>query len=338
MRKVLVIAEAGVNHDGKLDNILKMIDIASSSGADYIKFQTFKAENLATQKAKMANYQIKNSPFTSQYEMLKKLEIQDHWYKKIKDYSEKAGVGFLSSPFDISAVSTLSSLGIEYFKIPSGEITNKLLLTEVAKYGKKIILSSGMSTIDEIGDALNVLCKAGVNKKNISVLHCNTDYPTKYRDANLFAIKHISEEFDISVGYSDHTIGFEASIMAVSLGATIIEKHFTLDKRALGPDHKASLSPSQLKNFVSSIRKAEKCISGDGFKKPTLSELKNKNLVRKSLYYRDYFKRGYKLTIHDFVALRPDLGISPMEVDHLVEKKLNVDVEKHQLIKKSDFQ
>lgn len=339
MQNVLIIAEAGVNHNGKLDNILKMIQIASDSGADYIKFQTFRAENLVTRKAKMANYQIKNfSGGRDQYQMLKNLEIKDFWYKKIKSACEKVGIGFLSSPFDTFSVSTLATLGMDYFKIPSGEITNKLLLMEVAKYGKRIILSSGMSTIDEIKDALNVLYSEGVEKKNIFVLHCNTDYPTKYSDTNILAIKHISKKLDIQVGYSDHTIGFEASIMAVSLGAKIIEKHFTIDKKALGPDHKASLSPLQLKKFVSSIRKAEKCTIGDGYKKPTPSELKNKALVRKSLYYRDYFKKGDKLEIKDFVALRPDFGISPMEVHNFIEKKLKVNVNKNQLIKKSDFE
>ncbi len=338
MKKVKIIAEAGVNHNGLFSNIIQMIDIASDAGADYIKFQTFKAKNLASSLALKAEYQKKNtSENKDQFSMLKKLEIPKKWYQKIISHCDDKGIGFLSSVFDNESVDFLLKHGLTIFKIPSGEITNKPLLKYVAKKAKKIILSTGMSNVFEIKKALEVIYLEKFSKENLIILHCNTEYPTKNSEVNLLAINHIKDEFNVSIGYSDHTLGNEAAIASVVLGSEIIEKHFTLNKNLHGPDHKASLSPTQLRRFINSIRKTSECISGDGIKNPSPSELKNKEVVRKSLFYNKRLKKGHILCESDFIPLRPAIGISPMEIDSLSNRALKVDVNKNQLTKFSDL-
>ncbi len=338
MSKVKIIAEAGVNHNGSFSNIIQMIDIASEAGADFIKFQTFKAKNLVSSFALKAEYQRKNtSENKHQYSMLKKLEIPEKWYGKIISHCLDKGIEFLSSVFDKESVDLLLKHGLTTFKIPSGEITNKPLLKYVAKKGQKIILSTGMSDISEIKKALGVIYSEKFKSENIILLHCNTEYPTKNSEVNLLAINHIKDEFKVPVGYSDHTLGNEAAIAAVALGSQIIEKHFTLNRNSLGPDHKASLSPKELSVFILSIRNATECLSGDGIKKPTPSELKNKEVVRKSLFYKKKLSKGHILQETDFISLRPEIGISPMEIDSLNNRILKVDVNKNQLTKFSDL-
>ena len=338
MSKVKIIAEAGVNHNGSFSNIIQMINIASEAGADFIKFQTFKAKNLVSSFALKAEYQKKNtSEKKDQYSMLKKLEIPEKWYSKIISHCHDKGIGFLSSVFDKESVDFLIKYGLTTFKIPSGEITNKPLLKYVAQKAKKIILSTGMSNISEIKKALDVIYFQKFKSENITLLHCNTEYPTKNSEVNLLAINHIKDEFKVPIGFSDHTLGNEAAVASVALGSQIIEKHFTLNKDLPGPDHKASMSPRELRGFIISVRKVTECISGDGIKKPTPSELKNKEVVRKSLFYKKKLLKGHTLCEGDFISLRPEIGICPMEIDSLNNRILRVDVNKNQVTKFSDL-
>lgn len=323
MNKVLIIAEAGVNHNGDLDNAKMLIDAAAAAGVDLVKFQTFKADDLVSKEAKQAEYQKKNigDGEDSQYDMLKKLELSDQAHTSLINYAQSKGIQFFSTAFDVKGLDYLNSLAFSQFKVPSGEITNYPYLRKVASFSKPVILSTGMADMEEIKAALAVL-EEGIDKKDITILHCNTEYPTPMEDVNLKAMLTIGKECHVNVGYSDHTLGIEVPIAAVALGAKVIEKHFTLDRGLPGPDHKASLEPSELKAMVTAIRNIELAISGDGIKKPSLSESKNLIQGRKSLYYSKSLKTDHTLTLDDFLCLRPGDGINPMEIQKLIGKQL----------------
>ena len=331
MKKTLIIAEAGVNHNGSFDLAIKLIDEAKKSGADAVKFQTAVPELVMTSNAKMAAYQIENTGKKgSQVEMAKKIHLPITDYKKLKKYCDSINIMFLSSPFDHLSIKELEKLEMEYFKIPSGEITNLPYLRHVSKVAKKIILSTGMSTMEEVKDALNVLYENGVKNK-LTLLHVTTDYPTKMEDVNLNAMISMKKEFGVDVGYSDHTEGIEVPIAAVSLGAKIVEKHFTLDKNLEGPDHKASLEPSELLKMVNSIRNIETAL-GDGSKRPTKSELENINIIRRSIVSRSIIKKGEILTEDKLIVKRPGNGINPMKWDQIIGSIANKDYEEDELI------
>ncbi len=318
--KTLIIAEAGVNHNGKFSLAKKLIDIAKKSGADIIKFQTFKTEKLVTKKTKKAKYQQKNYSNESQYKMLKKLELSFNDFKKLKSYAEKKKIEFMSTAFEIDSLKFLKKLRVKRYKIPSGEITNYPLLRFVGSLNKKIILSTGMSTLKDINLALKVITKAGTKLKNITVLHCNTAYPTPFKDVNLNAMTFIRKKIGVEVGYSDHTQGVEVPLAAVSLGAKIIEKHFTISKKLIGPDHHASLEPKELKTMILSIRKIEKSL-GKYLKTVTSSEKINKKAIRKSIIaFKDIYK-GDIFSKNNLVMKRPGDGISPMMINKLLGKK-----------------
>jgi N,N'-diacetyllegionaminate synthase len=338
MKKVIIIAEAGVNHNGSLSNAKQLIDIAAKAGADYVKFQTFKAENLVTKEALKANYQITNTgDNSSQFDMLKSLEFPYEWHKELKIYSSEKGINFLSTGFDMESIDFLNNLGIDFFKVPSGEITNLPYLERIASYHKPVILSTGMADLQEIREAITVLGNNGVNRKSIIILHCNTDYPTSMEDVNLLAMRTIGDELGVSVGYSDHTLGIEVPIAAVALGATVIEKHFTISRTMNGPDHAASLEPEELVTMVSSIRNIEKAISGTGIKEPSKSEKKNKIVARKSIHARIKMSAGHKVEATDLIMKRPGDGISPMKMDQIVGKILKHDVEANYKLQLSDI-
>ena len=321
MKKTTIIAEAGVNHNGSLKKAIKLIDIAAKSGADIIKFQSFTAENVVTRNAKKANYQkISTVKDESQLQMLKKLELNLKSHKKIISHCKKVGIEFLSSPFDNESISLLKKLRVKRFKVPSGEINNLPYLRKIGKIGKPVILSTGMSSINEIKKAIKILTNSGTKKKLITVLHCNTDYPTKYQDVNLKAMLAIKEKLNVNIGYSDHTLGIEIPIAAVAMGATIIEKHFTLDKNSSGPDHKSSLNPKELKKMILSIRKIETSL-GNGKKIPTNSELKNLIIVRKSIRASKNILKGEFFSEKNITVKRPANGISPMKWDKIIGKR-----------------
>jgi len=322
--KTLIIAEAGVNHNGNLDIAKKLIDVASNAKVDFIKFQTYKTKNLVSSNAKMADYQIKNiSSNLSQFEMLKKLELSFSDFQELISYSKSKKIGFLSSPFDIESIDYLNKLEIDFIKIPSGEITNFPYLEKIASISKKVILSTGMSTLKEIESALDILTSKNLKKKDITLLHCNTEYPTPFVDVNLKAMENLKNHFDIMVGYSDHTLGIEVPIAAVALGACVIEKHITLDSKMEGPDHFASIEPKQLDSMVKSIRNIETAISGNGIKEPSNSELKNINIVRKSIFTKCKIERGTVIEKKHLITLRPGDGISPMNWNKIVGKTVN---------------
>ena len=316
--KVVIIAEAGVNHNGSLEKAKKMIDLADAAGVDYIKFQTFKAESLVTRKAKKADYQIKlTDKDENQYEMIKKLELDEKKHKELINYCILKKICFLSTPFDIRSLYLLTKFELPFYKIPSGEITNLPFLRKIGQLRKPIILSTGMSTLKEIEKALSVLLNSGAEKDQITILHCNTEYPTPFEDVNLNAMITIKNKLGVNVGYSDHTLGIEIPIAATALGATIIEKHFTLDRKLPGPDHAASLEINELKDMVFAIRNIEKAM-GDGIKKPSKSEIKNISLVRKSIVAKIDIKKGEVLTKENLECKRPGNGISPMEWDNII--------------------
>ena len=315
---VFIIAEAGINHNGLIKNAYKLIDVAVEAGVDAVKFQTFKAKNLVTKNAKKANYQKQTtSKSETQFEMINKLELDIDAHKKIIKYCKAKDIMFLSSPFDHDSIDLLNELGVEIIKIPSGEITNLPYLRHIGSLSKQLILSTGMSTLQEVGDALTILIDAGMKKENITILHANTMYPTPMEDVNLNAMHTIQREFDITVGYSDHTLGIEVDIAAVTMGASIIEKHFTLDKSMKGPDHKASLEPEELKAMVVAIRNTEKAL-GDGLKIPSRSEKSNMINARKSIVANQTIKKGDILTEENIVVKRPGHGISPMNWDEVI--------------------
>ena len=332
MKNVLIIAEAGVNHNGDLDNAIKLIEVAARAGADIVKFQTFSAKKLATKYAHKAEYQKRSTNAAEdQLKMLEKLELKLPYYKILIDHCRKNKIQFLSTAFDLDSLYFLSSLHLPLFKIPSGEITNYPYLRKIAGFKKRVILSTGMSTIGEIDDAIRVLMQFGLQRKYITLLHCNTEYPTPYRDVNLSAMLTMKQTFGVDVGYSDHTTGIEIPIAAVALGATVIEKHFTLDKNMEGPDHKASLEPIELAAMVRSIRNIELSI-GDGIKQPTSSELKNKEIARKSIVANRIIRKNEIFTEKNITAKRPGNGISPMQWNNILGKKASRNFNEDELI------
>jgi N,N'-diacetyllegionaminate synthase len=320
-KHAIIIAEAGVNHNGSIELAKKLIDVAAHAGVDYVKFQTFKADQLVTKRAQQAAYQTKNIGVeNSQYEMLKQLELNSEQHFQLIDYCNQSGIKFLSTAFDMESVEFLSSLDLGLWKIPSGEITNYPYLKRIAQEKQPIILSSGMSTIEDIRLALDVLVKHGTSKEKMTVLHCNTQYPTPMQDVNLLAMRTIGREANIDIGYSDHTLGIEVPIAAVALGATIIEKHFTLDRNMEGPDHKASLEPDELKTMVKAIRNVETSL-GSPEKFITISESENVNIARKSLVAAMPIKKGELFTEINLTTKRPGNGISPMRWEEILGKK-----------------
>ena len=333
MKRTLIIAEAGVNHNGDIAKAKALIDKGAEAGVDFVKFQTFKAGNLVTKQAKRAAYQDKNTQDNdSQYEMLKKLELSQAVHQELIDYCAQKGVQFLSTGFDFESLEFLAGLGITIAKIPSGEITNLPYLRKIATLFPEVILSTGMATITEIKDAVKVLTDNGISKDKITILHCNTEYPTPMEDVNLKAMLHIQRELGVPVGYSDHTLGIEVPIAAVALGATVIEKHFTLDKTLPGPDHKASLEPEELKAMVMAIRNIEKAIGGSGLKEVSKSEAKNKPIARKSIVATKTIKKGDLFSVENLTVKRPGTGISPMKWDNVIGKTAKKDFEEDDLI------
>lgn len=333
-KKVVIIAEAGVNHNGSIENAFKLVDAAVEAGVDYVKFQTFKANKLVSTQAKKADYQIENTKNNteSQLEMLQKLELSESAHEQLVAYCNSKGINFFSTAFDLDSLDYLFSLGMNMVKIPSGEITNLPYLRKAAKLFKKIILSTGMSTLEEISEALNVFLDSGILNENITILHCNTEYPTPMKDVNLKAMLQIQKEFKTPIGYSDHTLGIEVPIAAVALGAVMIEKHFTLDKNMEGPDHKASLEPNELKSMVSAIRNIEAAISGTGLKEPSESETKNIAIARKSITAKTSIAKGDIFSEENLTVKRPGTGISPMLWDHIIGQKATRDFSPDDLI------
>lgn len=322
--KTIIIAEAGVNHNGSLEVAKRLVDVAADAGADYVKFQTFKTEKLVSVKAAKAAYQVKNMKTdkgSAQFDMLKKLELSKENFVSLKAYCSKKKIKFLSTGFDLESLDMLYKLNIDFFKVPSGEITNLPYLKKVSFFKKPIVLSTGMCSMKEIEDAIFVLVENGIKRQAITVLHCNTEYPTPFEDVNLNAMNSIKEAFKVKVGYSDHTDGIVIPIAAVAAGATIIEKHFTLDKSMEGPDHKASLEPDELKRMVESIRIVEHSL-GNGIKRPSPSEKKNMAIARKSIHLTTDMKKGSIIREANIEMLRPGDGISPMELKSVIGKKL----------------
>lgn len=334
MNKTLIIAEAGVNHNGSIEMAKHLVDAAAAAGADYVKFQTFKTEQLVSVKAKKAEYQknnMVNDASDSQFDMLKKLELSKENHGELIRYCRQKNIRFLSTAFDLESIDLLNDLGIDLFKIPSGEITNLPYLLKIGSLNKRVIVSTGMSVMSEIEDAITALTSAGTKRENISILHCTTDYPTAMTDVNLNAMLAIGNRFQLPVGYSDHTLGIEVPVAAVALGASIIEKHFTLDKTLPGPDHKASLEPDELLEMVNAIRNIEIAL-GSAKKQPTETEKKNILVGRKSIHLLAALKKGHVLTEKDFMMKRPGDGISPMKLNLVVGKKLKTDLaEDHKL-------
>ena len=328
---VFIIAEAGVNHNGSFDLACRMIDVANEAGVDCIKFQTFRSSSLVTHDAKKAEYQKKTTGDTSQSqaEMLKKLELSYDEFLALKKYCDTIGICFLSTPFDFNSIDFLNSIEIPFWKIPSGEITNLPYLQALAKTGKPVVMSTGMCKMEEIEAAVKVLRENGT--KDIKLLHCNTEYPTPFRDVNLHAMKTMHDAFELEVGYSDHTPGIEVAIAAVALGATIIEKHFTLDHNMEGPDHKASLEPNELTAMVRAIRNVENAL-GSGTKEPSDSEKKNIVIARKSLVAARKIRKGEMLTEENLTTKRPGSGISPMKWFEVIGTKAIRDFEEDELI------
>jgi N,N'-diacetyllegionaminate synthase len=316
--KIVIIAEAGVNHNGDLSLAKLLIDVEAEAGADLVKFQTFNADRLVTRTAKKANYQKQTTDSAeSQYEMLSRLELTEAMHLELITHCEMRGIGFLSTGFDIESIDFLSNLGQECFKVPSGEITNLPYLRHIGQLEKKIILSTGMSTLGDIEAAIDVLENAGTPRAKITVLHCTTEYPTPMAEVNLRAMQSIHVAFGTAVGYSDHTQGIEVAIAAVAMGAVVIEKHFTLDRNLPGPDHQASLEPVELVAMVRAIRNIEVAL-GDGIKRLTPSEVRNKPIARKSLIASREIKAGELFTTENITTKRPGTGISPMQWDKVL--------------------
>lgn len=349
----LVIAEAGVNHNGDIDNALKLAEVANTSGADIIKFQTFSASKLVTGSAKKADYQISNTNSNeSQLEMLKNLQLSHHAHYELKKYTDVHGIEFLSTAFDIDSLNFLvNEVGMNRLKIPSGEMNNAPLVLEHSRTNHDLILSTGMSSMSEIETTLGVIafgfiselthkpCIQGFKEaylskegkeilsKKVTLLHCTTEYPAPLSEINLRAMNSMSKEFDLPIGYSDHSEGIEVSLAAVARGATVIEKHFTLDKNQVGPDHKASLEPNELKDMISGVRKIDLAL-GSYIKKPTSSELKNKLIARKSIYSSKSLKKGHVIKESDIDILRPGNGIEPIYFWEIIGKKIEKDTDK----------
>jgi len=327
---VYIIAEAGVNHNGSIEVAKKMVDVAKESGVDAIKFQTFQAEKMVTARSSKAEYQKKGTTEgESQLEMLKKLQLSQEEFIVLRTYCEQIGIEFLSTPFDLESLAFLDRIGLKRWKIPSGEITNLPYLIKIAETKQPVILSTGMTTMEEVQEAINVLKKNGTVE--ISLLHCTTEYPTPYNDVNLTAMNTMQREFSMPVGYSDHTMGIEISIAAVAMGASIIEKHFTLDRKTEGPDHKASLEPHELRQMVCTIRNVEKAM-GNGIKQPSYSEMKNINIARKSIVASKRILKGELFTEENLTTKRPGDGISPMKWFEVFGTKAVRDFEEDELI------
>ena len=331
-KNTLIIAEAGVNHNGSISTAKELIDVAAAANADYIKFQTFRSEDLVTEIAKKADYQMKNSnTIETQFQMLKKLELTHDNHFELIEYSRKKRIGFLSTAFDIKSIDFLIGLKLPFFKVPSGEITNLPYLRHLAKYKKKIIISTGMATLSEVKDALSVFLHYGLSKKDITVLHCNSEYPTPKKDVNLNAMLSIKNELGVKVGYSDHTLGIEVAIAAVAMGAEVIEKHITIDKRLNGPDHASSIEPKELISLVKSIRNVETSL-GSKVKKPSQSEEKNIFVARKSIVAKKKINKGEKFSNENLTVKRPGSGISPMKWDSVIGKVSNFNFDEDDLI------
>lgn len=318
--KVLIIAEAGVNHNGSLDLAKRLVDEAATAGVDIIKFQTFKADKLVSKTARQAEYQRRNMgdpADNSQYAMLKRLELSCEQHEELVTYCRARGIRFFSTAFDLDSIDYLHSLDLGLWKVPSGEITNYPYLRKIARYSEPVILSTGMCELADIEAALQVLLSNGVRKEQVTILHCNTEYPTPMKDVNLKAMLEIGRTFGVKVGYSDHTEGIEVPIAAVALGATVIEKHFTLDKTMEGPDHKASLEPEELRAMVKAIRNIEQAL-GDGHKTISESERKNMTVARKSIVAARFIRKGELLTEQNLTVKRPGNGISPMRWEEVI--------------------
>jgi len=333
--KTLIIAEAGVNHNGDINIAKQLINIAADAGADLVKFQTFKADRLVTHRAAKADYQIlATNKKESQHDMLRKLELTESMHHELIAHCASQNIGFFSTAFDIEGVNMLVGLGQELFKIPSGEITNLPYLRHIGQLKKIVILSTGMSNMDEIEAAINILEESGTHRSKITVLHCTTSYPVPMSDVNLRAMQSIQNKFEIAVGYSDHTLGVEIPIAAVALGATIIEKHFTTDRSLPGPDHKASLEPAELMAMIDGIRNIEKAL-GDGIKRLMQSEIPNLPVARKSIVASRPINAGIAFTEQNLTAKRPGTGISPMEWHSLLGRTSNKDYLADELIDES---
>ena len=339
MTKVFIIAEAGVNHNGDFEKAKRLIEVAAEAGADVVKFQTFKAEKLVSSAAKKADYQKNNysEADDNQFNMLKKLELPFEWHQNLIDYARLLKIEFASTGFDEESVDFLANLGQSFFKIPSGEITNLPYLQHIASKGKPTILSTGMADLQEISDAIEVLLAGGLTKEKITILHCNTEYPTPMEDVNLKAMLHIEHILQVKIGYSDHTLGIEVPIAATALGAKVIEKHFTLDRNLPGPDHSASLEPNELKAMVQGIRNIEKALSGNGIKSPSPSESKNKIVARKSILLNKDLVAGTILTKEDLAIKRPGNGISPMKINEVIGKELKTDKQNETILQWEDL-
>lgn len=318
MKYTTIIAEAGVNHNGSIELAKQLIDAAAAAGVDYVKFQTFKAKALISKSAAKADYQSENTNNAqeTQLEMVQKLELSFEQHHELIAYCKEKGIRFSSTGFDFESMEFLDSLNLDFFKIPSGEITNLPYLRKAATYDRKLIMSTGMATMDEVREALNVLLKSGADKKNITVLHCNTMYPTPMQDVNLQAMNTIGQELDVAIGYSDHTLGIEVPIAATALGATIIEKHFTLDRTLPGPDHAASLEPQELAAMVAGIRNIDIAM-GSTLKVPSPSEMANINVARKSIVASTPIKKGQQFSLENCGFKRPGTGLSPMRWDEV---------------------
>lgn len=334
MSKTIIIAEAGVNHNGSLELAKQLVKKAHEAGVDYVKFQTFKSEKVVSKNAKKADYQIENTgkKEESQLEMVKKLELSYADHQVLIDYCNELGIKFFSTAFDFDSIEYLHSIHLGLWKIPSGEVTNYPFLKRIAQYNEKTILSTGMCDMDDVRAAVNTLYKNGLSKENLILLHCNTEYPTPFEDVNLKAMDALRKEFGVEVGYSDHTKGIEVPIAAVALGATVIEKHFTLDRNMEGPDHKASLEPDELKAMVSAIRNIEKAVAGDGTKHVSESERKNIAIARKSIVAACDIKAGEVFTEQNLTVKRPGNGISPMRWEEMLGMKAKRDFNEDELI------
>ncbi len=331
MRKVFIIAEAGVNHNGSLKTAKKMVDVAARAGADAVKFQTFNSELLVSKSAPKAEYQKNNLRKESQLEMIKKFELSADAHQELIKHCKKERIVFLSSPFDLESIDLLNKLGLKIIKVPSGEITNLPYLRKVGALKKKIILSTGMSKLMEVKQAVDILVQSGTKKKDITVLHCNTEYPTPLKDVNLKAMQTIGNKLGVAIGYSDHTLGKEVSLAAVAMGAVVIEKHFTLGRNMSGPDHRASLGPAEFSDMVKMIRNIEASF-GTGEKKPTISEKNNLAIVRKSIFAASPIKKGEKFTEKNITVKRPGFGLSPMMWDVVIGKRARRDFKAEELI------
>lgn len=330
--RTLIIAEAGVNHNGDIELAKRLIDVAAESGADIVKFQTFNADRQVTRAAKKADYQNRTTDSKeSQYEMLRRLELSTGMHKELIAHCAARNIGFFSTGFDIESIELLVGLGQDHFKIPSGEITNLPYLRHVGRLGKAIILSTGMATMGEIEAAIDVIEQAGTPRTSMTVLHCTTEYPTPMDEVNLRAMQSIHAAFGVATGYSDHTSGIEVAIAAVALGASVIEKHFTLDRNLPGPDHKASLEPEEFKAMVAAIRNIEIAL-GDGIKRLTPSEVRNKPIARKSLVASQPIKSGEVFSAQNLAIKRPGTGISPMRWDEIIGRTAPRDFSADELI------